>query len=119
MESPESKLVSPARSHVSVASTAKSHVSVASTSTAKSHGSAASTSTSSKATSSKKVIQVNILCVVSMNYANYSTFFQEQHPPPLAQVDEEKVWYCPICRIPYEEGADMIACDKCDDWFHW
>eukprot|EP01122_Echinamoeba_exundans_P008002 TRINITY_DN2574_c0_g1_i2.p1 TRINITY_DN2574_c0_g1~~TRINITY_DN2574_c0_g1_i2.p1 ORF type:complete len:268 (-),score=56.19 TRINITY_DN2574_c0_g1_i2:31-834(-) len=25
--------------------------------------------------------------------------------------------YC-ICRKPYVDGVFMIACDKCDDWFH-
>lgn len=30
-----------------------------------------------------------------------------------------KVWYCPVCQVPYQDGVDMIACDKCDNWFHW
>uniref|UniRef100_A0A915HGM2 PHD-type domain-containing protein n=1 Tax=Romanomermis culicivorax TaxID=13658 RepID=A0A915HGM2_ROMCU len=39
------------------------------------------------------------------------------HPEP--SNDEEKIWYCPVCQVPYEDGVDMIACDKCDNWFHW
>jgi hypothetical protein len=26
--------------------------------------------------------------------------------------------YC-VCKQPYQEGQEMIACDSCDDWFHF
>uniref|UniRef100_A0A914EBP8 PHD-type domain-containing protein n=1 Tax=Acrobeloides nanus TaxID=290746 RepID=A0A914EBP8_9BILA len=42
--------------------------------------------------------------------------------PPHAEPGEEeddKVWICPVCSVAYVEGADMVACDGCDNWFHW
>ncbi|KZW02139.1 hypothetical protein EXIGLDRAFT_744856 [Exidia glandulosa HHB12029] len=30
--------------------------------------------------------------------------------------DEDKL-YC-ICKMPYDEDTFMIACDKCDEWYH-
>jgi hypothetical protein len=31
---------------------------------------------------------------------------------------ERATLYC-VCRMPYDESRDMIACDTCDDWFHY
>ncbi|KAJ3672228.1 hypothetical protein LUZ60_006949 [Juncus effusus] len=31
---------------------------------------------------------------------------------------ERSVLYC-ICRKPYNENEDMIACDMCDEWYHF
>ncbi|VDP21715.1 unnamed protein product [Soboliphyme baturini] len=54
---------------------------------------------------------------------------EEQHP--VAQPSEDQVqqgdeefkddgdWLCPECLIAYKEGVDMVACDGCDNWFHW
>ena len=31
--------------------------------------------------------------------------------------DEEEKLYC-VCKQPFEEGQDMVACESCQDWFH-
>jgi len=36
----------------------------------------------------------------------------------LEALAERATLYC-VCRLPYDEGRDMIACDTCDDWFHY
>ncbi|CAB3400709.1 unnamed protein product [Caenorhabditis bovis] len=33
--------------------------------------------------------------------------------------EEEEIWVCPVCSVAYTEGANMVCCDMCDDWFHW
>ena len=35
-----------------------------------------------------------------------------------ASLDDDS-WICPICSVAYQEDVEMIACDKCDRWFHW
>ena len=35
----------------------------------------------------------------------------------MANKDENEDLYC-ICQEPYDDRRFMIACDKCDDWFH-
>lgn len=37
-------------------------------------------------------------------------------PPPDVSIDTN-VLYC-ICKRPYDVPRFMIACDKCDQWFH-
>lgn len=32
--------------------------------------------------------------------------------------EEEKVWICPTCSKP-DDGSPMIACDICEDWYHY
>ena len=32
-------------------------------------------------------------------------------------LDEEEKLYC-VCKQPWEEGQDMVACESCQDWFH-
>ncbi|KHJ94690.1 PHD-finger [Oesophagostomum dentatum] len=29
------------------------------------------------------------------------------------------VWICPSCSVAWTEGATMVCCDMCDNWFHW
>ena len=31
--------------------------------------------------------------------------------------DINESWSCPVCSQP--KWADMVGCDKCDDWYHW
>ena len=41
-------------------------------------------------------------------------------PPLLARCEEHvrKLLYC-ICRSTYEEGAALIGCDSCKEWYHF
>ncbi|CAF1117572.1 unnamed protein product, partial [Didymodactylos carnosus] len=32
---------------------------------------------------------------------------------------DSKVWICPGCDRPDNGQEAMIACDLCDDWYHW
>ncbi|CAF1658248.1 unnamed protein product [Rotaria magnacalcarata] len=32
---------------------------------------------------------------------------------------QEKIWICPSCNRPDNGQEAMIACDLCDDWYHW
>ncbi|CAI4229380.1 unnamed protein product [Auanema sp. JU1783] len=32
---------------------------------------------------------------------------------------DEEIWICPACSVAWTEGATMIGCDNCDNWFHW
>lgn len=32
-------------------------------------------------------------------------------------LEEEEKLYC-ICKQPWEEGQEMVACESCPDWFH-
>ncbi|KAI8076095.1 hypothetical protein BDF21DRAFT_453412 [Thamnidium elegans] len=45
-----------------------------------------------------------------------STINTSTRPPPDASIDTN-VLYC-ICKRPYDVPRFMIACDKCDQWFH-
>ncbi|ULT79689.1 hypothetical protein L3Y34_010337 [Caenorhabditis briggsae] len=53
-------------------------------------------------------------------------------PPPTRQLisqtdddsnesesDDEEIWICPVCSVAYTDGANMVGCDQCQDWFHW
>lgn len=37
--------------------------------------------------------------------------------PDLTPVTAEERLYC-ICGTPYNEDKIMIACDRCDEWYH-
>ncbi|CAP27794.1 Protein CBG07847 [Caenorhabditis briggsae] len=32
---------------------------------------------------------------------------------------KEEEQNCPICHVEYEKDDNMVACDKCEGWFHW
>uniref|UniRef100_A0A914CWA2 PHD-type domain-containing protein n=1 Tax=Acrobeloides nanus TaxID=290746 RepID=A0A914CWA2_9BILA len=32
---------------------------------------------------------------------------------------KKKECICPICSVEWKEGANMVACDTCDNWFHY
>ncbi|CAJ0557881.1 unnamed protein product, partial [Mesorhabditis spiculigera] len=36
-----------------------------------------------------------------------------------ANGDDPQVWICPVCSVAYADGANMVGCDTCDDWYHW
>ncbi|KAF8516218.1 hypothetical protein BU17DRAFT_51126 [Hysterangium stoloniferum] len=38
-------------------------------------------------------------------------------PEPTPEPQQEERRYC-LCRKPYEEDKVMIACDRCDEWYH-
>ncbi|KJH44491.1 PHD-finger [Dictyocaulus viviparus] len=33
--------------------------------------------------------------------------------------NSDVVWICPSCSVAWTEGATMVCCDMCDNWFHW
>lgn len=33
--------------------------------------------------------------------------------------DEEVLYICPVCSVAYNQAANMVSCDKCEEWFHW
>lgn len=50
------------------------------------------------------------------------------HPPVRALISQtdsnesdssEEIWICPVCSVAYTDGANMVGCDQCQDWFHW
>lgn len=43
----------------------------------------------------------------------------DKAPVVAANEEDDKVWICPVCSVAYAEGADMVACDGCEEWFHW
>uniref|UniRef100_A0A1I7XME0 BTP domain-containing protein n=1 Tax=Heterorhabditis bacteriophora TaxID=37862 RepID=A0A1I7XME0_HETBA len=36
-----------------------------------------------------------------------------------AEDEIPEVWICPSCSVAWTEGATMVCCDMCDNWFHW
>lgn len=51
-----------------------------------------------------------------------SSVVPELEPSPskrhkMRRSTDEKKLYC-ICKTPYDESRVMIACDKCDEWYH-
>ncbi|KAJ7361690.1 hypothetical protein DFH08DRAFT_844892 [Mycena albidolilacea] len=42
---------------------------------------------------------------------------EEEEEDPLAAAAEDDKLYC-ICKTKYDEDRFMIACDKCDEWYH-
>ncbi|EGT37378.1 hypothetical protein CAEBREN_19314 [Caenorhabditis brenneri] len=33
--------------------------------------------------------------------------------------DDEVLYICPVCSVAYNHAANMVSCDKCEEWFHW
>ncbi|KAJ7783847.1 hypothetical protein DFH07DRAFT_207283 [Mycena maculata] len=42
---------------------------------------------------------------------------EEEEEDPLAAAAEDDKLYC-VCKTKYDEDRFMIACDKCDEWYH-
>ncbi|CAJ0947542.1 unnamed protein product, partial [Mesorhabditis belari] len=43
----------------------------------------------------------------------------KERPMTNGTSNDEQVWICPHCSVAWVEGADMVACDTCDGWYHW
>uniref|UniRef100_A0AC35TIT9 PHD-type domain-containing protein n=1 Tax=Rhabditophanes sp. KR3021 TaxID=114890 RepID=A0AC35TIT9_9BILA len=39
--------------------------------------------------------------------------------PILGGDTESIVWICPKCNVAYNEDAEMVCCDDCENWFHF
>lgn len=33
--------------------------------------------------------------------------------------EDEALYICPVCSVAYNGHANVVCCDKCEEWFHW